>query len=103
MNVLPAQASAVPCERVFSSSKETTTMRRNQITAPLMESLQMVKYMLKKVCNIFSSSSHTLTDSTQARLNMTARLDPTDIEYEMELATVRLQNDVDDNDDFLTS
>jgi hypothetical protein len=29
MDVLPAQASAVPCEHVFSSSKETCSQRRN--------------------------------------------------------------------------
>ena len=26
LNILPVQASAVPCERVFSSSKETCTL-----------------------------------------------------------------------------
>lgn len=44
MDVLPAQASAVPCERVFSSSKETCTLRRNLISRPLLEALQVLKY-----------------------------------------------------------
>ena len=47
-DVLPIQASAVPCERVFSSSKETVTARRNQISGDLMEQLQMLKFSIKK-------------------------------------------------------
>jgi hypothetical protein len=48
MDYLPIQASAVPCERVFSSSAETDTKRRNRIGPVLMEALQMVKFHLKK-------------------------------------------------------
>jgi hypothetical protein len=48
MDYLPIQASAVPCERVFSSSSETYTKRRNCISPVLMEALQMVKFSLKK-------------------------------------------------------
>ena len=48
MDYLPIQASAVPCERVFSSSKETDTKKRNRINPMLMEALQMVKFILKK-------------------------------------------------------
>jgi hypothetical protein len=44
MDVLPAQASAVPCERVFSSSKETCTLRRNRVSRVLLEALQVLKY-----------------------------------------------------------
>lgn len=47
MDVLPIQASSVPCERVFSSSKETITPRRNRISAELMESLQLLKFSVK--------------------------------------------------------
>lgn len=48
MDVLPVQASAVPCERVFSSSKETTTMRRSCLSPGLMEMLQVLKYAYKQ-------------------------------------------------------
>jgi hAT family C-terminal dimerisation region len=48
MDYLPVQASAVPCERIFSSSAETDTKRRNRISPPLMEALQMLKFHLKK-------------------------------------------------------
>jgi hypothetical protein len=48
MDYLPIQASAVPCERVFSSSAETDTRRRNRLSPLTMEALQMLKYHLKK-------------------------------------------------------
>src|SRR5215510_10093033 len=48
MDYLPIQASAVPCERVFSSSAETNAKRRNRIGPFLMEALQMLKFHLKK-------------------------------------------------------
>jgi hypothetical protein len=48
MDYLPVQASAVPCERIYSSSAETDTKRRNRINPLLMEALQMLKFHLKK-------------------------------------------------------
>jgi hypothetical protein len=48
MDYLPIQASSVPCERVFSSAKETDTLKRNRIHPVLMEALQMLKFSLKK-------------------------------------------------------
>ena len=48
LDVLPVQASAVPCERVFSSSKQTCTDRRNRILPKLLEVLQCRKYSLKQ-------------------------------------------------------
>jgi hAT family C-terminal dimerisation region len=48
MDILPIQGSAVPCERVFSSGKETTTARRNRIGPELMEALQMLKFAVRK-------------------------------------------------------
>ncbi|KAF8831071.1 hypothetical protein HHX47_DHR1000060 [Lentinula edodes] len=44
-DVLPAQASAVPCERVFSSSKETDALRRNSLSPLKMEVFQILKYI----------------------------------------------------------
>ena len=48
MDYLPIQASSVPCERIFSSSAETDTKKRNRISPLLMESLQILKFYLKK-------------------------------------------------------
>lgn len=46
MDVLAIQGSAVPCERVFSSGKETMSARRSRIKYDLMEALQMLKFSL---------------------------------------------------------
>ena len=48
LDYLPIQALAVPCERVFSSSAETDTKRRNRIHPLLMEALQMLKFSRKR-------------------------------------------------------
>ncbi|KAI0246301.1 hypothetical protein BJV78DRAFT_1135515 [Lactifluus subvellereus] len=48
MDYLPIQASAVPCKRVFSSSAEMDTKKRNRISPTLMEALQVLKFSLKK-------------------------------------------------------
>jgi hypothetical protein len=48
MDYLPIQATSVPCERVFSSAKETDTPKRNRMSPVLMEALQLFKFMLKK-------------------------------------------------------
>jgi hypothetical protein len=48
MDYLPIQATSVPCERVFSSAKETDTAKRNKISPLLMEALQLLKFSLKK-------------------------------------------------------
>jgi hypothetical protein len=48
LDYLSVQASAVPCERVFSSSAETDTNKRNSIHPTLMEALQMLKFALKQ-------------------------------------------------------
>ena len=47
LDVLPVQASSVPCESVFSSGKETTTARRSKLDPLLMEILQMLKYIFR--------------------------------------------------------
>jgi hypothetical protein len=50
-DIIPIQASSVPSERVFSSGKETLTAHRTRISPELMESLQMLKFGLKKQLN----------------------------------------------------
>ena len=47
MDVIPIPGSAVPCERVFSSAKETVSPRRNRIKPELMEALQLLKFSAK--------------------------------------------------------
>jgi hypothetical protein len=47
MDIIPIQASAVPCERVFSSAKETMAPRRSRIAIDLMEALQLLKFSVR--------------------------------------------------------
>jgi hypothetical protein len=46
IDILPIQGSSVPCERIFSSSKETMTAWRNCISSTLMEALQILKFAI---------------------------------------------------------
>jgi hypothetical protein len=48
LDILPVQVSAVSCERIFSSSKETCTMRRNLLSSVLLEVLQVLKHVYKE-------------------------------------------------------
>jgi hypothetical protein len=48
MDIIPIQASSVPCERVFSSGKQTMAPRRSRISAHLMECLQILKFSIRK-------------------------------------------------------
>lgn len=48
MDLLPIQGSSVPCERVFSSSKETMSARRSRIGPNLMEALQLLKFSIRQ-------------------------------------------------------
>jgi hypothetical protein len=45
---MPVQASAVPCERVFSSASETDTKRRNRLNPNLFEALQVMKFAMRR-------------------------------------------------------
>ena len=46
MDILAIQGSAVPCERVFSSGKETMSAHRSQLKYDLMEVLQMLMFSI---------------------------------------------------------
>ena len=48
IDYIPIQASSVPSERVFSSSGETDTAKRNWMSPILMEALQMLKFGIKQ-------------------------------------------------------
>ena len=47
LDVLPIQALAVPCERTFSSSKETCALRRSLLSASTLKVLQVLKQLYK--------------------------------------------------------
>ncbi|KAJ2927910.1 hypothetical protein H1R20_g9190, partial [Candolleomyces eurysporus] len=62
MDILPAQASAVCCERVFSSSKETCTLRRARLQPNMLEALQMLKYSFRQARLSFTDNILTKED-----------------------------------------
>ncbi|KZT04770.1 uncharacterized protein LAESUDRAFT_620736, partial [Laetiporus sulphureus 93-53] len=65
MDILPIQASAVPCERIFSSAKETKAARRNRIKPQLMEALQVLKFSARKGIDL--TFTHGLTREEELR------------------------------------
>jgi hypothetical protein len=72
MDYLPVQATSIPCERVFSSAKDTDTAKRNRISPMLMEGLQVVKFMLKKEQLNFVNGWQT----SEAAMSVVAALPP---------------------------
>jgi hypothetical protein len=44
LDILPCQASSVPCERLFSASKQTADLRRSSLGAKRFEELQLMKF-----------------------------------------------------------
>jgi hypothetical protein len=44
MTVLAVPATSVPSERIFSSSAQTDTQRRNKLSPAMMEALQVLKF-----------------------------------------------------------
>jgi hypothetical protein len=48
LDILPVQASSIPCEHVFLSSKETCALRRSLLSASLLEILQVLKHLYRQ-------------------------------------------------------
>jgi hypothetical protein len=75
LDILPVQASAVPCERVFSSSKETCILRRCLLSAPMLEVLQVLKHLYKGDQLDFAShwianeDDYSIEKATEAAIN----------------------------------
>ena len=51
MDLLAIQGTSVPCEHVFSASKETTRARRNCLGPKIMETTQILKFQAKQEVN----------------------------------------------------
>ncbi|EIW73844.1 hypothetical protein CONPUDRAFT_27963, partial [Coniophora puteana RWD-64-598 SS2] len=47
LDILPIQASSVPCERLFSAAKEIATDKRARLSLVRFEQLQMLKHAWK--------------------------------------------------------
>ncbi|KIM77964.1 hypothetical protein PILCRDRAFT_76149, partial [Piloderma croceum F 1598] len=65
LDYLPIQASTVPSERVFLSSAETDMKKHNHINLILMETLQMLKFALKKSHLNFTDGRITMESDMQ--------------------------------------
>jgi len=76
MDYLSIQASAVPCERAFSSSAETDTLRRNRINPILMEALQMLKFAFRNDRLDFSTGLLATEEDLAAPRNVIRRDGP---------------------------
>ena len=48
LDILPCQVSSVPCERLFSASKQTADLRQSSLGAKHFEELQMMKFAWRK-------------------------------------------------------
>lgn len=62
LDILPIQATSVPCERSFSSAAETGTNRRNRLGPTTIEALQMLKSWYKNQRLNFTSPWRTLSN-----------------------------------------
>jgi hypothetical protein len=78
MDYLAIQALPVPCERAFSSSAKTDTIRRNRLSPVLMEALQMLKFGFSK--KPFNFTEGILTDEKDLAIKFN---DNTDILAEL--------------------
>lgn len=66
MDILPIQGSSVPCERVFSSAKETITPRRNHLSPEVMGACQVLKFRLRQVHSLNFTSGTSMEDEMKA-------------------------------------
>jgi len=104
MDYLLIQASSVPCEHIFSSAKETDTLKRNRIHPVLMEALQTLKFSLKKERFNFTSGWQTAlsdmkrTGKTRTTKDLLAHLLSGDCEATTN-ALLHALSDSDDEDD----
>ena len=84
IDILPVQASAVSCERIFSSSKETCALRRNLLSSTLLEVLQVLKHIYKQGHLDFTSDliateeDYSIESATEAAINELVSLGKTD-------------------------
>ncbi|KDQ07399.1 hypothetical protein BOTBODRAFT_120107, partial [Botryobasidium botryosum FD-172 SS1] len=74
MDYLPIMASAVPCERVLSTSAKTDIPRRSRISPSLMSALQFLKYKTKKSRLDFSVQYITTEDELMESLEYAERV-----------------------------
>jgi hypothetical protein len=65
LDVLPAQASSVPCERLFSAGKEIADDRRSRLGAKRFEQLQMLKFEWQESMPDYAAWNSEVVDNVQ--------------------------------------
>ena len=68
MDIIPIPGSAMPCERIFSSAKETVSPCCNCIKPELMEALQLLKFSAKHGHRPLDFTTGESWDEEEARL-----------------------------------
>lgn len=69
---MPVQASAVPCERIFSSSKETFTPSQTKLSDDHIKALQILKFIYcseRESLNFFTGRLAIEDELMQAKLD----------------------------------
>jgi hAT family protein len=70
LDVLPSQASSVPCERIFSSAKLTATDRRSRLKADVFEILQIMKSTWRdRLINLAEANDDDLEECADEYMN----------------------------------
>ena len=67
LDILPVQTSAVPCERIFSPSKETCALRHSLRSTSMLEVLQVLKQLYKE--ENLQSISHLLAKEDDSAID----------------------------------
>ena len=62
LDVLPSQASSVPCERLFSSAKQVADDRRSRLGSTKFEQLQIMKFAWRNTVTDLAAWNYGLTE-----------------------------------------
>ncbi|GLB37207.1 putative hAT family C-terminal dimerisation region [Lyophyllum shimeji] len=82
LDILPCQASSVPCERLFSGSKQTATDRRARLGASRFEELQIMKSAWRGTIVDFADINSWEVEIVKADLDVYAALLDEDVALE---------------------
>lgn len=80
LDVLPAQASSVACERLFSAAKHITSDTRSRLSTEMFEKLQLLKAAWRKEMVDISRENEAIQEEVAADEAMFAGLETLDAE-----------------------
>ena len=102
LDYLPSQASSIPCERLFSASKQTAVDRRARLTSEKFEHLQVLKFAWRKDIPDFAA----LNDEVEENIDLALfddlhQGDMAEAKLDDEFGTVEGASAEDDSDHFI--